>query len=69
MKRTSADPIGVFDSGVGGLSVLRALRGLMPAESVIYIGDQIHIIQFPTDRTDPGLSEIDHALLMIAMQN
>ena len=32
-------PIGVFDSGVGGLSVLRAVRQELPAESLIYVGD------------------------------
>jgi glutamate racemase len=32
-------PIGVFDSGVGGLTVLRALRAAMPGESFIYLGD------------------------------
>ena len=32
-------PIGVFDSGVGGLTVLRALRFRLPAESMIYLGD------------------------------
>jgi glutamate racemase len=32
-------PIGVFDSGVGGLSVLRALRARMPGENFIYLGD------------------------------
>ena len=37
------NPIGVFDSGVGGLSVLRAMRELMPNESVIYFGDQGHV--------------------------
>jgi glutamate racemase len=36
-------PIGVFDSGVGGLSVLRAMRQLMPAENVIFFGDQGHV--------------------------
>jgi glutamate racemase len=36
-------PIGVFDSGVGGLSVLRAIRQLMPEESVVYFGDQGHV--------------------------
>jgi len=39
----STSPIGIFDSGVGGLSVLRAIRALMPEESVIYVGDQEHI--------------------------
>jgi len=36
-------PIGVFDSGVGGLSVLRALRGLLPHESILYLADQAHV--------------------------
>ncbi len=33
------DPIGVFDSGVGGISVLRALVHKMPGENYIYFGD------------------------------
>lgn len=32
-------PIGVFDSGMGGLTVLRALKGNLPRESFIYLGD------------------------------
>ena len=32
-------PVGVFDSGVGGISVLRDLRALMPDEDFIYFGD------------------------------
>ncbi|MFZ1041398.1 MAG: glutamate racemase [Anaerolineales bacterium] len=39
----SQQPVGIFDSGVGGLSVLRAIRQQMPGESVIYFGDQGHI--------------------------
>ena len=36
---TSKDYIGVFDSGVGGLSVLRHLRRLLPGENFVYFGD------------------------------
>ena len=36
---TALAPIGVFDSGVGGLTVLRALRDALPAEDFIYLGD------------------------------
>jgi glutamate racemase len=36
-------PIGIFDSGIGGISVLSAIREQMPNESVIYFGDQGHI--------------------------
>jgi glutamate racemase len=32
-------PIGVFDSGIGGLTVLRALMARLPAESFLYLGD------------------------------
>lgn len=32
-------PIGVFDSGVGGLSVLKEIRALMPAEHLYYVAD------------------------------
>ena len=37
------NPIGIFDSGVGGLSVLRAIHAQMPAENILYFGDQGHI--------------------------
>lgn len=36
-------PIGVYDSGVGGLSVLRALRALLPHEHFIYVADQAKV--------------------------
>jgi glutamate racemase len=36
-------PLGVFDSGVGGLSVLKAIRKQLPDEDVIYIADQAHV--------------------------
>ncbi|MCK6567414.1 MAG: glutamate racemase [Chloroflexi bacterium] len=39
----SNHPIGVFDSGVGGLSVLREMRALMPNEDIVYFGDQGHV--------------------------
>ncbi len=35
--------IGVFDSGLGGISVLHAIRSLLPAESLIYIADSAHV--------------------------
>ena len=35
--------IGVFDSGVGGLSVLRAIRTALPAQPIIYLADQAHV--------------------------
>ena len=32
-------PIGVFDSGIGGLSAVRALRCLLPEEPILYLGE------------------------------
>ena len=36
-------PIGVFDSGVGGLSILRQIRVLLPNEDVLFFADQVHV--------------------------
>lgn len=36
-------PVGVFDSGVGGLSVLREIRQLLPNESLLYVADSGHV--------------------------
>lgn len=36
---TSPGPIGIFDSGYGGLTILRQIRGLMPQYDYIYLGD------------------------------
>jgi glutamate racemase len=35
-------PIGIFDSGVGGLTVARAVTDQLPRESIIYVGDTAH---------------------------
>ncbi|WP_221585214.1 glutamate racemase [Microbacterium sp. G2-8] len=35
-------PIGIFDSGVGGLTVARAVRDQLPRESLLYVGDTLH---------------------------
>jgi glutamate racemase len=39
----STSPLGVFDSGVGGLTVVRALRELLPQESIVYLGDTARV--------------------------
>ena len=40
---TERHPIGVFDSGVGGLTVVRALRTALPGEDIIYLGDTARV--------------------------
>ena len=39
MNELSAAPIGIFDSGFGGLTVARAIVDLLPGEDIIYLGD------------------------------
>src|SRR5271163_3211725 len=36
-------PLGVFDSGLGGLTVVRALREALPAERIVYLGDTARV--------------------------
>ncbi len=36
-------PIGIFDSGVGGLTVASAVKQLLPLESIVYFGDTAHL--------------------------
>jgi glutamate racemase len=36
-------PIGIFDSGLGGLTIVRAVRNLLPFEHLIYYGDTAHL--------------------------
>lgn len=40
---SSSAPIGVFDSGVGGLSVLRDIRAVLPYEDLVYVADSAHV--------------------------
>ena len=40
---TKRHPIGVFDSGVGGLTVVRALRAALPGEDIVYLGDTARV--------------------------
>ncbi len=37
------NPIGVFDSGIGGLTVVKALRDLLPHENIFYLGDTARV--------------------------
>ena len=61
----SRSPVGVFDSGIGGLSVLRALRAALPEEDFIYIADQARVPYGPRPIEDVRAfsEEIVRALL------
>lgn len=53
-------PIGVFDSGVGGLSVLRALHAELPQELFVYVADSGHAPY--GERDDSHIIERSHAI-------
>lgn len=42
-EKPEIQPIGVFDSGIGGLTVASAMRGLFPGEDIFYIGDTARV--------------------------
>lgn len=42
-NRLSNSPIGIFDSGIGGLTVAQAIVELLPNEEIIYFGDTAHL--------------------------
>lgn len=43
MNKSKEAPIGIFDSGIGGLTVAYAIRQMLPQESMIYFGDTAHL--------------------------
>ena len=60
---TDTRPIGVFDSGVGGLTVLQQLHGRLPAESLVYLADLAHFPYGPRyqhEVRDFAVRIIDH---------
>ncbi len=43
MNSDSLRPIGIYDSGIGGLTVAQAITQLLPGEDIIYFGDTAHL--------------------------
>ncbi len=43
MKRSSTQPIGIFDSGIGGLTIAHAIVKQLPNENMVYFGDTAHL--------------------------
>jgi glutamate racemase len=75
VKSASEKPIGIFDSGVGGLTVANAVRTKLPAEQIIYFGDTFHLpygdksresVQFYSTRIADFLLEFDCKVILIA---
>ncbi|MCX6301897.1 MAG: glutamate racemase [Bacteroidia bacterium] len=72
MKR---QPIGIFDSGVGGLTVAHAIKQILPGESLIYFGDTAHLpygdksaeaIKYYSHKITEFLLEHDSKVILIA---
>ena len=61
-------PIGVFDSGVGGLTVLREIHRLLPGESTIYVGDTARV-PYGTKTAEQLLSYACEIIDFLLMQN
>lgn len=55
LQQESRFPIGVFDSGVGGLTVLQEVHRQLPNESVVYFGDTARL-PYGSDRLRKLLS-------------
>ncbi len=56
----SKKPIGIFDSGIGGLTVAREIRRILPNEDIIYLGD--------TARLPYGTKSVD-AIIQFSLEN
>jgi glutamate racemase len=68
-------PIGIFDSGVGGLTVAHAIKQILPGESIIYFGDTAHLpygdksaesIRYYSRRITEFLLEHDSKVILVA---
>jgi len=74
-KSSQEKPIGIFDSGVGGLTVANAIRNQMPDEQIIYFGDTFHLpygdksresVQYYSTRITDFLLDFDCKVILIA---
>jgi glutamate racemase len=64
----AAGPIGVFDSGIGGLTVVAALQQLLPAERIFYIGDTARVPYGGKSRRTIERYSVEIAGLLLAEQ-
>lgn len=75
MKLQKDQPIGIFDSGVGGLTVAHAIQNQLPGEQIIYFGDTFHLpygdksrdsVQYYSTRITDFLLEYNCKVILIA---
>lgn len=61
-------PIGIFDSGVGGLTVMAAVRKVLPNESLLYLGDTARV-PYGSKSAETILRYTEEALTFLAQKN
>ena len=75
MHKSPNQPIGIFDSGIGGLTVANAIHHFLPEERLIYFGDTVHLpygdksadaIRYYSLRISKFLLEQDCKMIVIA---
>ena len=62
-------PIGVFDSGVGGLTVVREMRRVLPHEHFVYVGDTLHAPYGGRSQNDITLFSLALSRFLIGQKN
>ncbi len=65
---TRERPIGVFDSGIGGLTVMHALMERLPRESLIYFGDTARVPYGPKSRETVTRFSIENVRLLTSYE-
>jgi len=68
LSALTTKPIGVFDSGIGGLTVVSALRSLLPNESIFYLGDTARVPYGGKSSTTVQRYSLEIASLLLAEQ-
>ena len=61
-------PIGIFDSGIGGFTVLKEIRSLMPHENIIYFGDTARVPYGPKSK-QTVIKYSEEILIFLLRQN
>lgn len=64
----NTQPIAVFDSGLGGLSVVRHLRAMLPAEDIVYFGDTARVPYGTKTRTTVVSFALDDARFLLQFE-
>ena len=61
------NPIGIFDSGVGGLTVAHAIKQVLPNESLVYFGDTAHLPY--GDKSEQAIRNYSHRITEFLLEH